>query len=295
MKKNKFYLVVIVLLLTVFAVGCKAESIFPPEDSNSASTPTTKAAPAATKAAPAAEQSAVVTHFGKTTSFADGLIIISGFPQESYPVRWGGGIVQDNVLGSGAEKAGWLLADPGVISYDFPTEENQSNLSAVWTGGANVDNLMENKTGTYICPEGGYMKVTYPQAAIVMEQLGLIVEVEAAAETNYTFLVRCLYAEKGASTDRNTVMDFFTEHPGRVKVMRYPVDPNWSGFFSFAHLEEDLANGHGQLRANADNCGNSGCDDSYVILVDANHKTITIYYHTIIKGWQLIYTNAIQP
>lgn len=234
--------------------------------------------------------------FGEPQSFEDGLITISGFPQESHPVRWGDGVVQDNSCGEGAEESCWILADPGVISFDFQTVENESNLSAVLSGGANVDNLMENVTGTYLCPEGGYIKVTYPQASIVMQQLELIVEVEAAAETNYTFLARCLYAEEnGNSTDRNIVMDFFTDHPGRVKIMRYPVNPAWSGFFSFVHLEEDLVNGHGQLRANADNCGNSGCSNSYVILLDLNHKTISIFFHSIINGWELIYSNANQP
>ena len=193
-----------------------------------------------------------------------------------------------------------MYADSGVIGYDADQlndkelAEFQANKSAVPHAGNSF--LLENETATKICPEGGYVKMTYPQAVAVMEQLELSIETKAADDTNYTFVARCLYAEEaGNSTDRNTVMEFFTEHPGRLHLIRYPVNPACSGFYSAIHLSEDLANGHGNLRANADNCGNSGCKYSYVIAIDFNHKTITIELDTVENGRELVYSNAVQP
>jgi len=214
-------------------------------------------------------------------------VSIWGVPSKAHPVRWAGTVQPDNACT--LNKANWILADPGVLGADNE-EEAAANPSAVWHGGAQVDNLMENKTASYLLPEAGYMKVTFPQAVITLknadgEPYRLVFE--AAENTNYTLLMRGNYDMPG---DGHTRVSFVTEHPGSVKVMRYPVPAKYSGFFSQIHLDEDIAAGH-----SFDNCGIGGCPLSIVVLLDINDGSYGIYRHTTTYGWVLLSTNVVAP
>jgi hypothetical protein len=153
---------------------------------------------------------------------------------------------------------------------------------------------MENSTGTYLCPEGGYVKVTYPQGTFHAGDYS--VSVDAAADTAYTAVIRCPYAEPEG--DQSLPIQFSTEHPGRMKVMRYPVPYQYGGFFSYDHLVEDLDNAIGSSAQHdldsADNCGSQGCDRVVVILVDVNHGSLGVYQYT--NGqWAEVHQNVIRP
>lgn len=221
-------------------------------------------------------------------------ISVAGFPHESFPVRWGNGVFQSNE--SPNDATAWILGDPGVISFDYPNGHDENNPSAVWTGGANVDNLVVTQNATFTVPEGGYSKITLPQAELLLQQLGIGLRLDAAPETAYTVVIRGLYPDTQTPEDRNAVMDINTEHPGRVKVMRYPVPADANGFFSYVHLMEDLDT----TATGLDNCGDHGCPNRYVILVDLNRDnnqgaTLAVLRHTEEKELEVIYSNAHKP
>lgn len=214
-------------------------------------------------------------------------VSIWGVPKDTTPVRWAGTVQPKNTCT--LNSANWMLADPGVIGADSEREA-AANPSAVWHGGAQVDNLMENYTATYTLPEEGYMKVTFPQANIVVSNAqgdSFRLEFEARENTNYTLLMRGNYDMPG---DGNAPVAFVTSHPGRVKVMRYPIPVGHGGFFSQVHLEEDIMSGHSY-----DNCGIQGCELSIVVLLDINDGSYGIYRHTTEFGWVLLHTNVNAP
>jgi hypothetical protein len=217
--------------------------------------------------------------------FEEGLIKITGAPDESFPVRWGNGVVQSENTTEIEDSWAWMIADPGVYGFDHYAPEHD-NPSAVWHGGANVDNLMENETGTYLVPEGGYIKITLPQA--IIEGGDMKFEIEDRADTAVIFLARGLYKEE--NQDRHLPLEINTEHPGRVKVMRYPVPAEAGGFFSEEHLMEDITSSH-----EIDNRGEGGAQVTYVVLTDYNHGTVGIYRHKRDAEVELIYTNAVKP
>ncbi len=217
--------------------------------------------------------------------FEEGLIKITGAPDESFPVRWGNGVVQSENTTEIEDSWAWIIADPGVYGFDHHAPEHD-NPSAVWHGGANVDNLMENETGTYLVPEGGYIKMTLPQA--IIEGGDMNFEIEDRADTAVIFLARGLYKEE--NQDRHLPLKINTEHPGRVKVMRYPVPAEAGGFFSEEHLMEDIISSH-----EIDNRGEGGAQVTYVVLTDYNHGTVGLYRHERDAKVELIYTNAVKP
>lgn len=227
-----------------------------------------------------------------TQSYADGSVTVSGFPAQSYPVRWGNGEVQQNT--NPVDSAAWIIAEPGVLSAD-DIADCGTNLSCVWSGGASVDNVLENSTGTILCPEGGYVKVTLPQAIISAGDF--TITLNDVSGTSYTVVARCPYAE--GEGDNSLPVEFQTEHPGRVKVMRYPVPFEHGGFFSFEHLEEDLANSAGTSAEHdldgADNCGNNGCERNLLVLADYNHGTLGIYDYQGPSNWLQLFSNAVKP
>lgn len=243
--------------------------------------------PAPTTGSSSSASTSVLVIAEEVSYQADG-VAIYGVPETAHPVRWAGVVQTDQECT--IPMSCWILGSQGVLSADNQAEA-VANLSAVWTGGANVDNLMENRTGTYILPEAGYVKVTFPQMTVtgVNPETGQVITLtfEAVADRNYTFLVRGMYDGAG---DRNIVLDFTTEHPGRVKVMRYPVLAEHSGFYSEAHLLEDLMAGHSH-----DNCGATGCTDSIVVLLDYNDGSFAVYRHTVAGGMVLLATNVVQP
>lgn len=251
----------------------------------------------------ATENEAEATSVPTTTPASTGVpgqqvaegITVSGFPEVSVPVRWGNGVFQSNT--NPTDSIAWMVAEPGVLSAD-DIEHCEGNVSCVWSGGASVDNLMENTTGSYSCPEGGYVKVTYPQGTITIGELS--VSVDGVADTGYTTLIRCPYAENTAGDDSIRI-DFTIDHDyaGNMKVMRYPVPLGAGGFFSIFHLEEDLNNALGISdrydRDAADNCGEDGCANAKVILVDVNHSSLGVYDYSGPSQWQKLYQNVVRP
>lgn len=285
--RNPLLVVVVVVLIILLIAGCKTPFIqvinLPP-------------APAA-QADPVDDPSADPGTGGGTTpapanageiGYQGNGVTIYGVPSEAHPVRWAGVVQTDQVCT--IEMGCWMFGSKGVLSADNQ-EEAAQNPSAVWTGGANVDNLMENTTGTYILPEAGYVKVTLPQMTVTgtNPETGktFTLTFDAVADRNYTLVARGMYDGEG---DRNIVLDFTTEHPGRVKVMRYPVLAQHSGFYSTDHIIEDLMAGHAH-----DNCGATGCTDSILVAIDWNDGSVSVYRHTVANGLVLLFTNVVQP
>lgn len=223
----------------------------------------------------------------------DGFITVTGIPADSHPVRWANNVVQTN--SSPLRSAAWILADPGVIGSD----DCGSNQSCSNYGEARVTYSQTTEVASYLCPAGGYIKMTMPQAVVSFEN-NMTFEFEANDDTNHTLLVRCLYDEAG---DNNTRFTVTTSHPGSVNLIRYPVDGDYGGFFSYTHLLEDLVAGHGELDGrSSDNCGSSGCTNSLLTLADLNHGTVGIYAHTMpragrsdVSGFELLFSNANRP
>lgn len=221
-------------------------------------------------------------------------VTVTGIPEASYPVRWGNGVVQDN--NSPLRSAAWILADPGVIGSD----DCGTNQSCVEYQEARVTYLQTTEVATYTCPAGGYFKATFGGDTLVEVEDNVSFWFEANDDTNNTLLLRCSYDEAG---DNNDVITITTGQPGRVHVTRYPVDAEFGGFFSYVHLLEDLVAGHGELDGrSSDNCGSSGCNNSFLTLGDLNHGTVGVYTHhmprqgqSAVSGFEMLYSNAHRP
>ncbi len=275
MKKILF----ILMLLSMTLAACGLGQTSPEEAGKIIAEATAQAG--ATATAEAAEAPAA-----NSETYASGLITLVGFPESAEAVRWGDGVLQSNECGYAP--ICWLLADPGVLSYDHANGKDELNPSAVWSGGANVDNVLENLTGSWLLPGNGYMKVTFGQGDIELADYGLFFEAQDGV--NYTFVVRGVFAEEGGT---QTKVDFTVEEDfkGSLKVMRYPIsDPTKAGFFSWVHLDEDVLNGHSN-----DNCDYDGCQTTYIVGMDVNRGTVTIIGHEMGRGYWLVYSNTDQP
>lgn len=218
-------------------------------------------------------------------------ITLGNFPVNAYPVRWGETIQPDQKCDG--PMVNWILCDPGVISFDYPNGKDELNPSAVWTGGAQVDNLMENTIGDYSCPESGYIKVTAPEVNMTWKHpvTGevMLLSLKAQPGTSYTVVIQCAYDGEG---DRAVKIDFTTSEAGagNVKVMRYAVEAEHSGFFGYLHTLEDLATSRG----GPDNCGNDGCPRNILIAIGMNEASFGVWTYNGV-GLDLVKTNVVAP
>lgn len=221
-----------------------------------------------------------------------GSAILWGFPEEAVPARWAGVIQPENPCTGAPPMGCWLFAQEGVLSFDHANGSDELNRSAVWSGGADVTNLVTNHTESFTIPEGGYMKFTTGQAVVEIPAAGLGFQLPAEEGVAYNVVIRGFFYEEGRGL---ADVYFSVENPGSLHVMRYPVDPEFSGFYSIEHNNEDVQNQLGGLRPNADNCDSKGCDVVYRVGIDINNLTVTVWRQTRNNEVELVFTNVVPP
>ena len=223
--------------------------------------------------------------------FANGLISIGGFPEQESPTRWSG-IIQPNNPCEGPPDGCWLFAREGVLSYDEHTPETEANESAVWSGGPDVAVMVTNNHETVTIPDGGYLKFTTGQVVMEIPVAEIGLRLNPADGVGYLTVVRGFFAEENRGL---APVHLSVDEPGSLHVMRYPINPEFSGFYSAEHLSQDMHNILGDLRENADNCNADGCGILYVIGIDINKKTVSIWEALSPDAPNLLYSNVIRP
>ena len=256
-------------------------------------TPTPKATPAPEPTAtadPEATPEPAVEEDRNEIVLLDGLVTLIGYPEVAEEtVRWG----PDNtwIEECGYGPLAWILCDPGVISFDYPDDDDvenkiQDNPSAVWTGGAQVDLAMTTLTEQFYLPGNGYMKATMGHAIIRLN--GNEIRLMPEDGTVYVFISRGEYAEEGG---HQTPVEFEVldeEFRGGVKVMRYPIElPDASSFYGYTHFMQDV---DGML--SFDNCVFDGCQRIVVVATDENRENATVATYTPAEFFSLVFTNS---
>lgn len=225
-----------------------------------------------------------------TIVLLDGMVTLTGFPEEAETVRWGFDLGRDE-NDCGFAPLAWLVCDPGVFSFDYPDDETvenkiQDDPSGVWTGGANVDIDMTTAIHQVLMPGNGYLKVNWAGGWIRFGDVSIYME--PTENVSFMFLERGVYAEEGG-TQTPVEFEFASEeYIGSGKAMRYPIEKaDASGFFSWFDFHKDVLN-----QLNADNCDYNGCGMVVIFGGDVNRGNATVATYTLADGYQVVYTNS---
>ncbi len=214
----------------------------------------------------------------------DGMVTFSGFPDEAETVRWGYDLGRD-INDCGVASLAWLICNPGVISFDYANGSDEFNPSAVWTGGANVDNAMTTFVEQFLLPGNGYMKANWPGGWIRFD--GYEIYMEPTDNVSFMFVARGTYAEEGGG-QTPVEYEVTEEYRGSAKIMRYPIeDPTASGFYSWTHFNDDVLH-----QLSGDNCDYDGCGTVIIVATDKNRGNITVVKYTAAGGYELVYSNS---
>jgi len=128
----------------------------------------------------------------------------------------------------------------GVSTYD----ETLTNESAVFMA-PDTQELLENATGTLICPETGYMMASFSEATLTFddpsiegEQLVTLRFNDQGQEHMHLVIIRCL--DKGGG---GLSIDFSDYVRGATFVTMLDSHPDFSAFFSEGFLEQNMVHG----------------------------------------------------
>ncbi|MBP7740707.1 hypothetical protein KA089_00820 [Candidatus Woesebacteria bacterium] len=217
-------------------------------------------------------------------SLLDGMVSFTGFPEAAETVRWGYDLGRD-INDCGVASLAWLICNPGVLSFDHANGSDELNPSAVWSGGANVDNTMSTLVEQFLMPGNGYMKTNWPGGWIRFD--GYEIYMEPTDNVSFMFVGRGTYPEEGGG-QTPVEYEVTEEYRGSAKIMRYPIeDPTASGFYSWTHFNDDVLH-----QLSGDNCDYDGCGTVIIVATDKNRGNITVVKYTAAGGYELVYSNS---
>lgn len=209
----------------------------------------------------------------------DGWSIEGDIPDEVVPLKFANG--EADVDSCDIEGGCWILAEAGVLGADR-WEDAQANPSAVWTGGGDAQELLENRTADLILPESGY--ITASGAGFDVTCDGYSLRLEASPDHMWYLLLR---GRTDGSGDRNVVCHFSNYTAGAVLVTMYAVPVEASAFFSQDYFTDNVENAHVRK-----NCGATGCADASTLEFDINDAAYAVQTHDD-DGFDLVETNTV--
>lgn len=249
MKKNKFLLVLISLLVLVSLIGCSAVDDFLKTATATPTTAMVKAAPTATvlptPTATASLMATVMPTSAVPTATPTAEIVST--PARIADQKWPAGLFVSPVEceKSFNDASSWIICEPGVILDD----------STAWTIPGTEDPWYAN------VPEGAFTYFSLGQGKITVD--GYTIDLPYQKSHNYLVAIRGRIDDGIVDTDRNLTAEVTDFVPGHAI---------WAYMPTGAYISKDwfMQQLVASTTTNFTNCGALGCSRVTVVLLDVD-------------------------